>query len=346
VSYARLSLDERHQIAAMRKAKMSIRKIAAELGRQPSTVSRELARNANGRGQYAAAAAQAKTERLARSRGRRACPAKLVTNLRLRSEVQEQLRKNHSPEQIARRLRRVFPDDPEMWVSHEAIYQAIYIQARGGLKRELAKHLRTGRSLRKPRRQAQARRSSGPMKDMVMISERPAEVADRAVPGHWEGDLIMGSKESNSAIGTLVERTTGLVLLVHLPHGHTAAAMQVALVETVANLPQVMRKSLTWDQGREMANHLAITKATGLQVYFADPHSPWQRPSNENTNGLLRQYFPKGTDLSFWGPGILEQVAIELNERPRKRLDWATPAEAYASLLEDTDKPPGVALSS
>ena len=346
MSYARLSLDERHQIAAMRKTKLSIRKIAAELGRRPSTISRELARNANGRGNYTAAAAQAKTERLARDRGRGASPAKLATNLRLRREVQKRLRKNHSPEQIARRLRRVFPDDPEMWVSHEAIYQAIYIQARGGLKRELATHLRTGRSLRKPRRQAQARRSSGPMRDMVMISERPAEVADRAVPGHWEGDLIMGSKESNSAIGTLVERTTGLVLLVHLPHGHTAAAMQAALVEAVADLPQQMRKSLTWDQGREMANHLLITEATGLQVYFADPHSPWQRPSNENTNGLLRQYFPKGTDLAFWGPGVLKQVAIEVNERPRKRLDWATPAEAYAKLLKDKNKPPGVALSS
>ncbi len=345
-SYRRLSLEERHQIAALRKAKFGIRAIAIELGRTPSTISRELARHSAQYGRYTAAAAQARSERVARDRGRAASPAKLATNLRLRGEVQERLRKNHSPEQIARRLRRDFPDEPEMWVSHEAIYQAIYIQARGGLKRELTTHLRTGRSLRQPRRQAQARRSSGPMRDMVMISERPAEVGDRAVPGHWEGDLIMGSKESNSAIGTLVERTTGLVMLVHLPHGHTAVAMQEALVKEVADLPELMRKSLTWDQGREMANHLAITKATGMQVYFADPHSPWQRPSNENTNGLLRQYFPKGTDLSFWGPGILQQVAAELNERPRKRLHWDTPAEAYAKLLKDNNNPPGVALSS
>ena len=332
---SRLSLEERHQIAALRQTTHSIRAIAAELGRPPSTISRELARN-GGRGGYSAAAAQAEADSRARERGRRASPAKLATNLRLRGEVQKRLGKNHSPAQIARRLRIDFPDDPEMWVSHEAIYQAIYIQARGGLKRELATHLRTGRSLRKPRRQAQARQSFGPMKDMVMISERPAEVADRAIPGHWEGDLIMGSKESNSAIGTLVERVTGFLLLVHLPHGHTAVAMQEALVRVVADLPQVMRKSLTWDQGREMANHLQITTATGMQVYFADPHSPWQRPSNENTNGLLRQYFPRTADLSVYTRADLASVARQLNARPRQTLGWKKPAEVFCLTVAST----------
>jgi transposase, IS30 family len=344
VSYRRLSLIERHELAALSRAGHGIRAIAAQLGRSPSTISRELARHRDHRGGYAPAAAQVRADRVVQDRGRAASPAKLATRLGLRAEVQRRLRKNHSPEQIARRLREDYPDDPEMWVSHETIYQAIYIQARGGLKRELVKHLRTGRSLRQPRRQAQARRTSGPIRDMVMISQRPAEVADRAVPGHWEGDLIMGSQESNSAIGTLVERTTGFVILVHLPAGHTAQAMQHALVPALTELPDLMRRSLTWDQGREMAAHLQITAATGMQVYFCDPHSPWQRPSNENTNGLLRQYFPKGTDLSFWGPGVLTTVAAELNERPRKRLDWATPAEAYAKLIQDNN-PPGVALT-
>ncbi len=345
-SYRRLSLPERHELAALYRAGHSIRVIAAQLGRSPSTISRELRRHRDHRGRYAPAAAQTRAETLARDRGRSACPAKLATRLGLRAEVQRRLRKNHSPKQIARRLRKDFPDHPEMWVSHETIYQAIYIQARGGLKRELVKHLRTGRTLRQPRRQAQARRTSGPIRNMVMISERPAEVADRAVPGHWEGDLIMGSQESNSAIGTLVERTTGFVILVHLPHSHTAQAMQHALIPTLNQLPDLMRRSLTWDQGRELAAHLEITTATGMQIYFCDPHSPWQRPSNENTNGLLRQYFPKGTDLSFWGPGVLTTVAAELNERPRERLEWATPAETYAKLIQDNNNPPGVALTS
>jgi IS30 family transposase len=345
---ARLSLDERHQIAALRRAKFSLRAIAQQLGRDPATISRELQRNANAEGRYIAGAAHARAEERARERGRRASPPRLATNVRLRGEVQERLRKNHSPEQIAHGLRKKFPDDPEMWVSHETIYQSIYIQGRGGLKRELARCLRTGRALRKPRRQVQerlARQGRGAkIKDMVMISDRPAEVTDRAVPGHWEGDLIMGAANV-TAIGTVVERTTGFLLLLHLPGDHSAPAVQQALVTAISGLPQQLRKTLTWDQGGEMANHAQITEATGLKVYFCDPHSPWQRPSNENTNGLLRQYFPKGTDLSLWGPGVLERVALEINNRPRKRLNWDTPAEALDKLLSDHDNPPRVALT-
>jgi IS30 family transposase len=259
----------------------------------------------------------------------------------LRREVQDRLRDDHSPEQIAKRLRQDYPNDPEMWVSHETIYQSLYVQSRGGLKRELAKHLRTGRSLRKPHRSSQERR--GRIPGMVNISERPAEVADRAVPGHWEGDLIMGSAESNSAVGTLVERTTRFVMLLHLPGGHTAEIVQEAMVNKMATLPEQLRLSLTWDQGKEMANHIQIAEATGMQIYFCDPHSPWQRGSNENTNGLLRQYLPKGKDLSFYGPGLLDQIATQLNGRPRKTLDWRTPAEALDALLSEQSKPPGVA---
>ena len=345
---SRVSLDERHQIAALHRARFSLRAIARELGRDPATISRELRRNANAAGHYIPGAAQARAEERARERGRRASPPRLATDLRLRGEVQDRLRKNHSPEQIARRLRKEFPDDPEMWVSHETIYQSIYIQGRGGLKRELAQCLRTGRALRKPRRQVQERRArqgrGAQIKDMVMISDRPAEVADRAVPGHWEGDLIMGAANV-TAIGTLVERTTGFLVLLHLPEDHSAPAVQQALVTAISDLPEQLRKTLTWDQGGEMANHAQITEATGLDVYFCDPHSPWQRPSNENTNGLLRQYFPKGTDLSLWGPGVLERVALEVNNRPRKRLDWDTPAEALDKLLSDHDNPPRVALT-
>lgn len=243
---------------------------------------------------------------------------------------------NHSPEQIAARLGKDFPDEPEMWVSHETIYQSLYIQGRGGLKRELTRHLRTGRTVRKPRAQANTRRArqhgEGPIKDMINISERPSEVDKRVVPGHWEGDLITGAV-NKSAIGTLVERTTGFVILLHLPENHGALAVQEAITHAMGGLPDLLRKSLTWDQGREMANHAAIAKAADIKIYFCDPHSPWQRPSNENTDGLLRQYFEKGTDLSVHGAGILEHVAIELNNRPRKRLDWATPAEALDRLL-------------
>jgi IS30 family transposase len=260
----------------------------------------------------------------------------------LRHEVQTRLNQRHSPEQIARRLREDFPDDPEMWVSHETIYQSIYVQGRGALKRELALCLRTGRALRKPRRQAEQRRSRERIKDMVLISDRPAEVADRAVPGHWEGDLIMGA-ENKTAIGTLVERTTRFVMLLHLPSDHRAETVRDAMVSKMAELPDFLRRTLTWDQGIEMASHAQIAAATGLEIYFCDPDSPWQRGSNENTNGLLRQYFPKGTDLSFYGPGLLDQVAAELNNRPRKTLNWRTPAEAFDKLLSEAEQNRGVA---
>jgi transposase, IS30 family len=214
-------------------------------------------------------------------------------------------------------------------------FRALYVQGRGGLKRELARHLRTGRTLRKPRRKDGERR--GRIPGMVNISERPPEVEDRAVPGHWEGDLIMGSVASNSAVGTLVERTTGFVMLLHLPDGHTAPAVADALIGKIAELPDQLRRTLTWDQGKEMANHARIAKAADLDIYFCDPHSPWQRGSNENTNGLLRQYLPKGTDLSFYGPGLLDKIASELNSRPRKRHGYHTPAEVLDRLLSGTE---------
>jgi IS30 family transposase len=275
-------------------------------------------------------------------RARRPKQAKLATDLRLRGAVQTRLKLNHSPEQIAQRLREDFPHQPEMHVSHETIYQSLYVQGRGALKRDLVKHLRTGRALRKPHRQPSERR--GRIPGMVNISERPPEVADRSVPGHWEGDLIVG-KNSGSAIGTLVERQTRFVMLLHLPGDHGALAVQEAMTEKMTQLPDVLRQTLTWDQGNEMANHAAIAQATDLSIYFCDPHSPWQRGSNENTNGLLRQYFPKGTDLSVHGPGYLDFVAAELNNRPRKTLDWKTPAEALDKLLSEPFQPPGVALT-
>jgi len=228
-----------------------------------------------------------------------------------------------------------------MHVSAETIYQSLYVQARGGLKRELVTHLRTGRVRRRPNRVEGERR--GRIPGMVSISERPAEIEDRAVPGHWEGDLIMGSTKSNSAVGTLVERTTGFVLLVHLPDGHGAPAVQEALVDKITTLPEQLRRSLTWDQGSEMANHAQIAEATGLDIYFCDPHSPWQRGSNENTNGLLRQYLPKGSDLSFYGAGMLDNIAAELNSRPRKRHGFQTPAEVLEELLSATTDNHGVA---
>ena len=337
----RLTLAEREEIACLRAAGHGIRAIAREVGRDPSTVSRELRRNAGHRGAYRASTAQQRADENARAGGQ-ARPAKLAVNLRLRREVQTRLRENHSPEQIAKRLREDFPDDPEMWVSHETIYQSLYVQGRGGLRRELAVCLRTGRALRKPRRQAEQRRSRERIKDMVLISERPPEVADRAVPGHWEGDLLMGAA-NKTAIGTLVERTTRFVMLLHLPDDHGAEAVQEAMVHAMADLPAFLRRTLTWDQGIELANHAQIAEATGLEIYFCDPASPWQPGTNENTNGLLRQYFPKGTDLSFWGPGFLAKVAIEMNNRPRKTLNWRTPAEALDKLLSEHNNQPGVA---
>jgi IS30 family transposase len=262
----------------------------------------------------------------------------------LREQVQARLLRRDSPEQITHRLKMDFPDEPEMRVSHETIYQSLYVQGRGALRRDLHQQLRTGRAVRKPHRSTTQRRER--FAGMVMISERPPEVADRAVPGHWEGDLILGSTASGSAVGTLVERTTRFVLLLHLPGGHTADIVQEAMVTKMATLPEHLRRSLTWDQGSEMANHANIAEATGLSIYFCDPHSPWQRGTNENTNGLLRQYLPKGTDLSFYGPGMLDNIASELNGRPRKTLGWRTPAETLHAILTGEANPPGVALTT
>jgi transposase, IS30 family len=325
VSGRYLSVAEREEIAVGVAGGFSCREIARRLGRAASTVSREVCRNGM-RGRYRALAAQAQ----AQGRARRPKTARLAGNARLRDWVVARLAERWSPEQISVMLEREFPADREMRVSHETIYQAVYVQGRGALRRELAACLRTGRALRKPRRKEGQRR--GRIPDMVMISERPAEAADRAVPGHWEGDLIIG-KTGRSAIGTLVERSTRFVLLLHLPRGHDAAAVAAAMTEAMATLPAQLRRSLAWDQGREMAAHAQITLATGLPVYFCDPHSPWQRGSNENTNGLLRQYFPKGTDLSAHSKEHLDAVAAQLNSRPRKTLGWKTPAQALDEVL-------------
>jgi IS30 family transposase len=268
--------------------------------------------------------------------------AKLAANQRLRQEVEDRLSEEHSPEQISNRLREDFPDDPEMRVSHETIYQSLYVQGRGALRRDLAARLRTGRAVRKPQRRSDRRRAR--VLGMVNISQRPPEVEDRAVAGHWEGDLIIG-KDSKSAIGTLVERTSRFVMLLHLPHDHGADAVQEAMVAAMSQLPATLKKTLTWDQGIEMANHVQIAAATDLDIFFCDPHSPWQRGSNENTNGLLRQYFPKSSDLSVYAPDYLEHVARKLNNRPRKTLNWKTPAEVLDQLLSEPTNPPGVALT-
>jgi IS30 family transposase len=374
-----LSFAEREEIALLNAQGTGVRQIAREIGRAPSTVSRELRRNAATRGgrlEYRASVAQWKADLLAL----RPKTAKLVANERLRDYVQERLagtvqtpdgkvvlgpvtaawkgrNKPHrqdrrwtnswSPEQIAHRLRVDFPDDESMRISHEAIYQALYVESRGALKRELVACLRTGRALRVPRARAR-QRATGHVTPEVMISERPAEVDDRAVPGHWEGDLIIGT--DRSAIGTLVERSTRFTLLLHLPRmdgygveprvkngpalaGYGAEAMRDAITTRITTLPGQLRRSLTWDRGKELAQHTQLKIDTGVAVYFADPHSPWQRGTNENTNGLLRQYFPKGTDLSRWTAEEIEAVAATLNGRPRKTLGWKTPAEALDDQL-------------
>lgn len=374
-----LSLSEREEIAILHAQGIGVRAIGRSIGRPAGTVSRELRRNATvhgrHRGVYRASAAQAKAEQ----RAKRPKPAKLVINDRLRDYVQQRLagqvqrpngtivagpeagpwkrgkprRRDRrwttawSPEQIAHRLRIDFPDDESMRISHEAIYQALFIEGRGALKRELVACLRTGRALRVPRARTR-NKPHGHVSSDVVISERPAEAADRGVPGHWEGDLIIGA--DRSAIGTLVERCSRATLLVHLPRleghgeqprptngpalgGYGAESMVAALTATMSSLPEQLRKTLTWDRGSELAGHAHFTLATGTRVFFADPHSPWQRPTNENTNGLLRQYFPKGTDLSRWNADDLEAVAHTLNNRPRKSLGWRTPAEAYDQQL-------------
>jgi IS30 family transposase len=334
-----LSFAERETIALRRAQRTGVRDIAAELGRSPSTIGREIARNSTPGGGYRASTAEDK----AQARARRPKTAKLAADARLRGQVQAGLDKRWSPRQISVTLAREFPDQPEMRVSHETIYQSLYVQGRGALRRELAQCLRTGRALRKPRRQAQARRPR--ITDMVMISERPPEAADRAVPGHWEGDLILG-RDGASAIGTLVERSTRFCILLHLPDRHDAAAVRDQMIAIMSRLPGALKRSLTWDQGSEMARHRDISIATGLDIYFCDPHSPWQRGTNENTNGLLRQYFPKGTDLSVHSAEHLALVAGELNGRPRQTLSWDTPYEAFLKLLFPPDQPTGVATTS
>lgn len=367
-----LSLEEREEIAILRAGGCGVREIARRLDRSPSTISRELRRNAATRGGplgYRATTAQWHAER----RARRPKPAKLAINEELRRYVQERLagqvrrpggvavpgpavkawkgrnkprRQDRrwatawSPEQISNRLRLDFPDDESMRISHEAIYRSLYVQGRGALRRELTACLRTGRALRVPRARARSR-GKGFVTGEVMISRRPAEASDRAVPGHWEGDLILGL--SSSAIGTLVERTSRFAMLLHLPpmdgrdgprekngpalSGHGAEAVRDAIAAAITTLPAQLRRSLTWDQGIEMAQHAQLRIDTGLPIYFCDPHSPWQRATNENTNGLLRQYFPKGTDLTRHSAADLAAVAAALNSRPRKTLCWKTPAE-------------------
>ncbi|GAA3848845.1 IS30 family transposase [Streptomyces phyllanthi] len=323
-----LSEADRIHIADRLREKATVRAIAAELGRSPSTISREIRRNRHPtNGQYRPHAAQAR----AMARRPRPKPGKIGQNPELRDFIQDHLTLRWSPEQICHALRRRFADRPEMHVTHETVYQALYVQGRGELRRELTRALRTGRAMRRPHRHA-AKRQPRFSHSMVMISERPAEAADRAVPGHWEGDLIVG-RNSRSAIATLVERSTRYLLLVHLPTDHSAAAVRTALTDAVQTLPPHLKRSLTWDQGCEMAAHHAFSIATDVPVYFCDPGSPWQRGSNENTNGLLRQYFPKGTDLSVHTREDLDAVAAELNSRPRKTLGWETPAERLSKLL-------------
>src|SRR5919204_1349266 len=321
-----LTFAEREEIALARAGGEAIRGIARRLGRSPSTISRELKRNADRRGGYRATTAHAR----AYERASRPKPAKLQTNLALGQIVQDDLRRRYSPEQIAGRLRRRFPDDPEMWVSTETIYQSLYVQSRGALKRELTRYLRTGRALRKPGRQVGQRKNRIP--DMVHIAERPPEADDRRVPGHWEGDLLIG-KRNATAIATLVERASGFAMLVPLPDGYKPEHVAPALARKVQTLPEALRRSLTWDQGLEMRDWKQVRVDAGIDVFFCDPHAPWQRGSNENTNGLLRQYFPKGTDFSTVTEDQLDAVADELNDRPRKRLDFAKPTEQLAELL-------------
>jgi IS30 family transposase len=326
----RLSLAEREELSRGLRAGESLRAIARRLGRAPSTVSREVAGNGGPPGYRAWQA-----ERLAVERARRPKPVKLAANLRLRALVEVLLALRWSPEQISARLRHDHPDQPEMWVSPETIYQSLFVQGRGALRAELARCLRSGRARRRPRGRGLAD-GRGRIPDMVLISDRPAEVEDRAVPGHWEGDLIIG-RDQRSAIGTLVERRTRYVMLFALPHGRTAEAVREAVAERIVSLPSQLRRSLTWDQGKEMSEHIRFTVDTGIQVYFCDPHSPWQRGSNENTNGLLRQYFPKGTDLSLHDQDQLDAVARELNGRPRQTLGWLKPSEAFAEVVASTD---------
>jgi IS30 family transposase len=325
---ARLSAAEREEIRAGLDADESFREIARRLARSPSTVSREV--NANGgRCNYRGWRAHRRASELAR----RPKVAKLAGCARLRAQVERWLEDElWSPSQIAAQLRIDYPDDPIMRVSPETIYQSLYVQGRGALRRELAACLRTGRAIRRNRSRIERR---GRIPDMVNISERPAEAEDRAVPGHWEGDLIIGAK-SASAVGTLVERSTRYVMLLHLDGDHTAETVRTAMTAKIKTLPEHLFRSITWDQGSEMAHHAAFTIDTGIDVYFCDPHSPWQRGSNENTNGLLRQWMPKGTDLSIHTEADLDRIAHKLNNRPRQTLGWMKPSQALADLVAPT----------
>ena len=329
-----LSFDERELIAVWRAEGCNVREIGRRLGRSASTISRELGRNVRNGGQrpYLASAAQNRAQKLAR----RPKARKLASNEALALYVAGMLtaRERLSPEQISARLRIDFPDDESMRISPETIYQCIYIQGRGGLRAELSAALRTGRAVRQPNRRAGMRKPRVPKE--LLISERPAEVDDRAVPGHWEGDLVIGTP-GTGAIGTLVERTSRFVMLLHLPNGHTGEQVLAAIQETLPALPAHLRRSLTWDQGAEMVGiHDRVKIATGAAVYFCDPHSPWQRGTNENTNGLLRQYFPKGMDLTAVTPEDLDYAAAGLNGRLRKTLGWKTPAQALQQILEES----------
>lgn len=324
VTGKRLGLEDRIEIRVGLSSGESIRKIAARLGRAPSTISREITAG-GGPGRYQPVAAH----RRAIVKACRPKPTKLGSNPALCRRVIADLEQLWSPQQISARLASEFGDDETMRISHETIYKSLYLQGRGELRRELAACLRTGRQARKPRGRAERR---GKIPDMTMISARPAEVADRAVPGHWEGDLIIG-RNGKSAIGTMVERTTRFVMLLHLPGDHSAEMVRAAMTAKITQLPAQLARSVTWDQGVEMAGHARFSVETGVQVYFCDPHSPWQRGSNENTNGLLRQYFPKGSDLSVHSPEHLDATAASLNGRPRQTLGWLTPAEALDQLL-------------
>jgi IS30 family transposase len=317
-----LSEQERVRIADLRQAGHGVRAIAGQTGRSPSAISRELRRNRDpGSGQYRPFTAH----KLAVRRRARPRPGKIAADPVLRQFVQERLEKRWSPEQVSQALRREFPGEPARHVVHETIYQAVYRPGLGGLSRELpARVLRTRRRRRRPHRRPGERRPNGIIA-MTMLDQRPAEAAGRVEPGHWEGDLITGAS-NRSAIGTLVDRASRFTILLHLPGRHTAEAVRDALIAAFSQLPPELRRSLAWDQGKEMALHAEISAALGMPVYFCDKASPWQRPSNENTNGLLRQYFPKGSDLRTHGPDDLAAVAAELNSRPRKTLGWDTPA--------------------
>jgi len=325
-----MSLKEREEISRGLTAGDSRRAIAARLNRSPSTISREVARN-GGRDDYRAWSADSASL----ERGRRPKPAKLSVNSRLRREVELGLMAWWSPEQIAAWLVREYPEDLSMRVSHETIYKSLFVQARGALRKELTVCLRTGRTQRRPNMRTE-RSGKGRLQNMIMISERPPEVEDRAVPGHWEGDLIIG-KGGRSAIGTLVERKSRYLMLFRLPNGRTAEDVRIGLTRTIAKLPAELRRSLTWDQGKEMADHVRFSTDAGIQVFFCDPHSPWQRGSNENTNGLLRQYFPSRSDLSEHSTARLNAVARALNRRPRQTLGWMNPAEVLGQSVAFTD---------